>query len=197
LTLLWFPTSPAYDPAKNQTYAFNLDKASALLQQAGAGDVAFDFNYASVAPEIGQVGQIWQGDLARIGVKVTLKPTDPVALSAAQIRQQYNGVSLGTGFYGQLHGGVVWTSPYFGPVNNWSGFKDDNYTQLTLAVYSEADPAKRRAAYDAWNDFVLDASFVTAVVTQYPRAVATPKVQGLEYAIGGNYLDLSKGWLSA
>ena len=150
-----------------------------------------------MAPEIGQVGQIWQGDLARIGVKLTLKPTDPVALAAAQQRQQYNGVSVGTGFYGQLHGGVVWTSPYFGPVNNWSGFKDDNYTQLSLAVYSEADPAKRKAAYDAWNNFVLDAAFVTAVVTQYPRAVATPNVQGLVYTIGGNYLDLSKAWLTA
>jgi len=32
------------------------------------------------------------------------------------------------------------------------GFKDDAYTQLTLAVYTEADPAKLKQAYRAWND---------------------------------------------
>ena len=31
LTLLWYPTSPAYDANKDATYAFDLDKARALL----------------------------------------------------------------------------------------------------------------------------------------------------------------------
>ena len=135
---------------------------------AGAGEcasnVALDFNYPATLPDFGRVGQIWQADLDKIGVKLTLKPTDPVALTNSMQRQQYNGVAVGTGFYGQLHGGVVWTSPYFGPVNNYAGFKDDKYTQLTLAVYSEADPSKRKPVYDAWNDFILDQTPVTAIV---------------------------------
>jgi peptide/nickel transport system substrate-binding protein len=172
LTLLWYPTSPAYDAARNQTYAFNLEKAKALLDQAGASGVALDFNYGSVSPEFGRIGEIWQADLDKVGVKLALKATDPVALTSSMQRQQYNGVALGTGFYGQLHGGVVWTSPYFGPINNYAGFKDDTYTQLTLAVYSEADPSKRKPVYDAWNAYVLDQSPVTAISTQLPRAVA-------------------------
>jgi peptide/nickel transport system substrate-binding protein len=44
LTLLWYPTSPAYDASKDATYAFDLDKARALLAQSGASDVALDFN---------------------------------------------------------------------------------------------------------------------------------------------------------
>ena len=83
LTLLWYSTSPAFDAAKNQTYAFNLDKAKALLDQAGVSDLALDFNYASVFPDFGRIGQIWQADLEKIGVKLALKPTEPVALTAA------------------------------------------------------------------------------------------------------------------
>ena len=111
-------------------------------------------------------------------------------------RQQYNGVAVGTGFYGQLHGGVVWTSPYYGPINNYAGYKDDKYTQLTLAVYSEADASKRKPIYDAWNDYVLDATPVTAISTQLPRSVAKPNVRGAVYSIGGNYLDLTAAWLA-
>ena len=196
LTLLWFPSSPAYDGAKNQTYPFDLEKTRSLLQDAGVPNLAFDYNYPAVNPEFGRIGQIWQADLDRIGVKMTLKPTDPVALTAAMQRTQYSGVGTGTGFYGQLHGGVVWTSPFFGPVNNFAGFKDDNYTQLTLAVYSEADPSKRKAAYDAWNDFMLDASPVTAVATQFPRAIARQNLRGATYSLGGNYLDLTSAWLA-
>jgi peptide/nickel transport system substrate-binding protein len=196
LTLLWYPTSPAYDANKDTTYAFNLDRARALLAQSGASDVALDFNYPATLPDFGRVGQIWQADLDKIGVKLTLKPTDPVALTTSMQRQQYNGVATGTGFYGQLHGGVVWTSPYFGPVNNYPGFKDDKYTQLTLAVYTEADPSKRRPVYDAWNDFILDQTPSTAIATQLPRAVAASNVRGPVYSIGGNYLDLTSAWLA-
>jgi peptide/nickel transport system substrate-binding protein len=196
LTLLWFPTSPAYDAVKNQTYAFNLDKAGALLAQANVSNVALDFNYPTTAPDFARVGQIWQADLDKIGVKLTLKPTDPVALTNAMQRQQYTGIAVGTGFYGQLHGGVVWTSPYFGPINNYAGFKDDKYTQLTLAVYSEADPSKRKPVYDAWNDYVLDQTPVTAICTQLPRAVAHQNVLGTVYSIGGNYLDVTGAYLA-
>jgi peptide/nickel transport system substrate-binding protein len=196
LTLLWFPTSPAYDAAKNQFYAFDLDKARAALAGAGVSTASVDFNYPSTNPEYALIGQIWQADLARVGITMTLKALEPVALTTSMISVKYQGVGVGTGFYGQLHGGVVWTSPYYGPVNNRSGYKDDRYTELTLAVYSEADPSKRKPVYDAWNDYVLDASHVTAVSTLLPRAVAQPNVQGLTYSIGGNYLDVTGAWLA-
>lgn len=196
LTLLWYPSSPAYDAVKDNAYAFDLDKARAMLTQAGAANISLDFNYASVFPDFGRVGQVWQADLEKIGVKLTLKPTDPVALTNSMQRQQYNGVAVGVGFYGQLHGGVVWTSPYFGPVNNYAGFKDDRYRELTLAVYSEADPARRRPVYDAWNDYILDQTPVSAISTQLPRAIARPNLRGAVYSIGGNYLDLTGAWLA-
>jgi peptide/nickel transport system substrate-binding protein len=191
ITLLWFPTSPAYDAAKNEVYAFDLDKARATLAQAGMSTASVDYNYPSTNPEYALIGQIWQADLAKVGITMNLKAVEPVALTTSMINVKYQGIGVGTGFYGQLHGGVVWTSPYYGPVNNRSGFQDDKYRELTLAVYSEADPSKRKPVYDAWNDYVLDHSHVTAISTLLPRAVAQPNVQGLTYSIGGNYLDVT------
>ncbi len=63
-------------------------------------------------------------------------------------------------------------------------------------MYSEADPAKQKQAYAAWNDYVLDSSHVTALSTLYPRAVASQKVRGMTYNLGGNYLDLTAAWLA-
>ena len=120
-----------------------------------------------------------------------------MALNSVLAQVKYQGLGLGTGFYGQLHGGVVWTSPYYGPANNRSGLKDDKFTQLSLAVYTEVDPAKQKQAVAAWNDYVLDSAHVTAIATQSPRTLARPNVRGLTYSVGGNYLNLSGAWLAA
>ena len=196
LAILWYPSSPAYDAANNEAYAFDLDKAKALLDQAGVSPLALDYNYPTTSPEQGLVGQIWQADLARIGVTMTLKSTEPVALNSAMVAVRYQGVGIGTGFFGQLHGGVAWTSPYYGPVNNRSGFKDDRYTALTLALYTEVGAAKQKQAAVAWNEYVLENVHVTAVATQSPRAVAQTNVRGLAYNTGGNFLDLTAAWLA-
>ena len=50
--------------------------------------------------------------------------------------------------------------------------------------------------YDAWNDFMLDQTPVTAIITQLPRAVARSNVRGTVYSIGGNYLDVTGAWLA-
>jgi peptide/nickel transport system substrate-binding protein len=42
-SLFWLPGSPAYDENKNNYFAFDLDKARALLKEAGVG--AFDLEY--------------------------------------------------------------------------------------------------------------------------------------------------------
>ena len=67
---------------------------------------------------------------------------------------------------------------------------------MPLAVYSEADPSKRRPVYDAWNEFMLDQTPVTAIVTQLPRAAGRSNVRGTVYSIGGNYLEVTGAWLA-
>src|SRR5262249_60408550 len=62
------PSSPAFDAAKDQMYTFDLDKAKSLLQQSGVSAPQIEVVYSSVNADYGRVLQIFQADLAKIGV---------------------------------------------------------------------------------------------------------------------------------
>ena len=47
-------------------YAFDLDKAKSLIQQAGLSSVQMDFNYSTALAEVGSMAQIIQADLAKL-----------------------------------------------------------------------------------------------------------------------------------
>ena len=68
------PGSPAYEAAKNTTYAFDLDKAKSLLNQAGVSNLSLYFLYTAATPEYAQMGEIYNSDLAKIGVTLNLNP---------------------------------------------------------------------------------------------------------------------------
>jgi peptide/nickel transport system substrate-binding protein len=193
--LPWFPTSPAYDAAKNQTYGFDLDKAKSLIQQASLSNPQLDFNYSGALAEVGAMAQIIQGDLAKIGVTLNLKPTDPPQLAAQQYQVKYNGLAVGTALFGQVQPGVQFGSPYYGPLNNWSGFKDQQYTSLATAMATEIDPTRAKQAYAAYTDYLLDQSFTIGVATLLPRIAMTARVQGVKYDMA-YILSATEAWLA-
>src|SRR5262249_46843484 len=78
--LPWPPTSPAYEAAKNNLYAFDLDKAKSLLGQAGVSNLELEFVYAPTLPEYGIIAQVYQSDLAKIGITLSVKQMDIAAL---------------------------------------------------------------------------------------------------------------------
>ena len=193
--LVWFPTSPAYDVTKNRTYTFDLDKARSLLQQAALSDASIDFNYSTAIAEFGSMAQIIQADLQKIGVTLNLKPTDPPQLAQMQYQVKYPGISAGTPLFGQAHPGVQFGSPYCGPLNNWTGLKNDQFTMLSTAMSTAVDPSKGKQAYAAWNDYVLDQSFVLGIATFLPRMCTTARVHGVHYDLA-YILDGTEAWLA-
>ncbi|MBV8087276.1 MAG: ABC transporter substrate-binding protein [Chloroflexi bacterium] len=188
--LPWPPQSPASEPAKNNTYAFDLDKAKSLLGQSGVTNAAFELAYplASFAGEYGSLAQIIQGDLDKIGVKVTLKPMDITAFTNAGItpsaqKPDYNG--------GRLNGAAFTnvtepTSHFilgstFGTAINASGYYDDAYKAMAASAASEPDAAKRKPIYSKINDYILDAAYCL-VVSKYPNImIQAANVRGLGY----------------
>jgi peptide/nickel transport system substrate-binding protein len=193
--LPWYPTSPAYDAAKNKTYTFDLDKAKSLLQQAGLSNVQFDFNYSAALAEVGAMAQIIQADLAKIGVTLTLKPTDPPQFASLQYQTKYNGCAVGTALFGQVQPGVQFGSPYYGPLNNWSGYKDDQYRALATAMSTETDPARAKQAFATYSDYVLDQSFTIGLATLLPRVATTARVRGVKYDMA-YVLHATEAWLA-
>jgi peptide/nickel transport system substrate-binding protein len=179
--LCWHPTSPAYDAAKNQFYTFDLAKAKSLIEQAGVANAEMDYNYSPAVPEYVALGQILQSDLATIGVKLNLVPSDPAQLAVKQASISYSGIMAYTQPFGHTQPGVMFAGPSVGPLNNIAGYRDDAWTQLATDMSHAIEPAKQKELYAKFNDTLLDLSMASFVATQVPHSIALSSVRGLDY----------------
>src|SRR5439155_25473256 len=104
--LPWTSTSPAYEPAKNSHYTYDLEKGKALVAQSGVSNPEFDINWAlaGFSAEYQALATVIQSDLAKIGIKTNLKPLDPPTFTAQGngLQPPFNGMRLSAGAYGQL-----------------------------------------------------------------------------------------------
>src|SRR5262249_37408048 len=94
MTLLWNSANPAYDANKDKAYAFDLDKAKSLIQQSGVSDTSIEIEYSGNSPDDAKVAQIWQQDLAKIGVSAALKSQEQAVWFQRYNTQAYKNVSM-------------------------------------------------------------------------------------------------------
>ena len=196
-SLPWYPTSPAYEAAKNNHFAFDLDKAKSLLDQSGLSNVHLDYDYPLTSPEYRDIGQILQADLARIGVTLTLKPNEPAPLTLSQrsMPPRYQGISGYPQPFGHVQPGVHFAAPSIGPLNNYSGYRDDSWTARMTQMANEIDPVKQKQVYSDFNDSLLDLSMAIFVATQVSRAVTPTDVRGATWNMA-LILDGTEAWLA-
>jgi peptide/nickel transport system substrate-binding protein len=175
--LPWPSYSEAYEPAKQSVTAFDLDKARGLLQQAGITQANVELIYRSTDGELAKWVQIYQADLAKIGITLTIKPLEAAAFTNATSTRQYQ-LQANSSAAAQYHPNTVFyfdagIGRYFGGVE-----------QATVdAVSSELDTAKRKQLYSQMNDFILDQS-LDMVFGQTQRALVYPtRVHNLTRAV--------------
>jgi peptide/nickel transport system substrate-binding protein len=180
IVLPWSRLSPAYDEAKNHAYAFDVDKAKGLLAQAGVGTTHLDIIYQSTTPEFATVLQIYQAELAKIGIDAAIKPLEPAGFGAARTSFNFD-LMLGSHTLGHLAPQSGMLGMNYGPARNFSGFKDDAYSQFVNRVLSETDAARQRELYGELNDYYLDQSFVQHIVPVPERVAARSNVRGLRF----------------
>src|SRR5215207_8567515 len=74
INLPWSESSPAFDASKNNVYPYDLDRARALLRDAGVSDLETDILVIGIAqPQLLAFTQIYQASLNEIGVKLNIK----------------------------------------------------------------------------------------------------------------------------
>ena len=189
IDLPWPPGSPAFDAAKNNKYAFNLEQARATFAQSGVSDITLDYSYPPQTPGLAQLGQIWQSDLASIGVTLNLKPLELSVFNAALFAGQYVGVfGAGGGFVQVEPSTLFFISAFYKVGANNLGFNSDQYTQLANDSASEVDPAKRRQLYDQMNDLLLDESFTLPVAASPGNVISRSGVNGFAWRLSGELL---------
>jgi peptide/nickel transport system substrate-binding protein len=195
-SLMWLPGSPAYDPAKANAYPFDLDKAKSLLQQAGVTQVQMDC-LLTASTEGNIACQIYQADLAKLGITLSIKVLDTAAWLDQVNNRKYNGGYWSPASYGQLQPGTTFGgTKAWDPNNNNQGFKSDTYTQLVAAAGTETDPTKQKEIYSQLNDLILDESFAPIISSSPQIMMTTNKVHSIATTYHASFLYTS-AWLDA
>ena len=190
-------TSPFYDPASLaykkelvMAHPFDLDKAKQLLQQAGVSNLNMTTNVTPTWPQMKLFSLIWQQDLAKIGVKLTV--------NEVEIAKFYDIGGdphlLGNDVHPWLNArttrdpAIFWSTQtnYRGGDSNKFGFKNSQLEQLVAQGATETDENKRRDIYQQTNQITVDACNMIQVATN-PRVWAwETSVEGVHYDLNGN-----------
>ena len=149
--LPWTSTSPAYEPAKNNIYTYDLDKAKSLVQQSGVTNPEFDINWAlaGFSAEYQALATVIQADLAKIGIKTNLKPQDPPTFTAQGLGR--TAVQRHAAERGRVRRSCTRRRREFalsrtmGYASNLAGFYDDSFKTLVTTAATEPDAGQAQA----------------------------------------------------
>jgi peptide/nickel transport system substrate-binding protein len=179
------PTLWAYNPAVEEVYSYDPERARELLAEAGYGDgfsTSLQFSGRWQEPSYTQVVQ---NMLAEIGVRVEL------------VQREW-GSHLDDLFAGNIDGMYVlaWT-PVWDPDQvmyrsfltdnsfNWGGYSNPRVDELLEAGRNVLDEAERKAIYDEAQLLVVqDAPYVFLQLTPY-HAITHPDLQGFDLGAQG------------
>jgi peptide/nickel transport system substrate-binding protein len=188
--------NPGYDPARDQVLSFDLDRAKALLQQSGVGTPPLEVIWNATVTDNATVMQIYQQDLAKIGLTITLKPTEPVAFVDQTYNSKFPNLAAGATLYGNLRPGFFAGNVYYSPFNNWSSFRSDRLRELTDGLLHETDATKQKQIYSDWMDYIQDESWAMPWSNTAPRFISSAKLHGVRWNLA-DYMMTNDAWLSA
>jgi peptide/nickel transport system substrate-binding protein len=194
--LPWEMNSLAYNAAKNNANAYDLDKAKSLLAQSGLSNLAFDLVTTIGTQETDALAQLYQASLAQLGITVTIKPYDTATYLDQINNHKYTGAYIGSIAYAAMEPVTrMANSRHLDPSGNSNtGYTSPEYVQLFNAASSEPDNAKRKAIYEQVNDLYLDGAFVNSIASAPSRMLTKSYVKDIGLSQHGAFL-FNSAWL--
>src|SRR5262249_54513060 len=147
----WYRGTPMYDAARENYYSFDLDKAKSLLKQANVGNFTMDMVFIT-SPESTPLVQIYQADLASVGVTMNIVNMDLAPWLDNVNNRKYKGMYSSPASIAASVGTELTTSKVWQVGNNNSGFDSPDYQQLATAATTETDPDRLKMVYKQVND---------------------------------------------
>ncbi|HYZ62873.1 MAG TPA: ABC transporter substrate-binding protein [Acetobacteraceae bacterium] len=165
VALPWAPVSPAYDASYNEQYAFNIDKAKALLKESGLSEAEMNgwklmVNTAN-QPEV-VIAQLVQSTIARVGIKIELDLRPSADFTEAMLGGKFDAIFGAIGNVQKFPSRLATNSIYRTENNPVLGTPHPfpAYVEAIKRVDTTiAPPEAVKAAYDNLNKVLVDSAF--------------------------------------
>lgn len=193
------PASIAYDEKLVMAHQFDLDKAKSLLSQAGVSNLEVEIHPTPAWPQMKLFCLIWQEDLAKIGVKMTVQEVESAKF------YDIGGDGNLKGYY--LHPWInarttrdpaiffATQTSYRGNEKNLFGYRNPDLENLVTQGAVETDEGKRKQIYQQANQILVDDCPMIQVATNPRIWASTNKLKDVDIDLNGN-LFLARSWLA-
>lgn len=187
--------SLAYNPAHVDYFPYDLDKAKALLTEAGYGD-GFETTVVTISDssELRGMAQIIQADLAKIGVTLTINDVSSADWGQLWPAKDYDTLIASAGFSHKDPSTLFNSMSGYRLNDNRTNFSTPTYQELVTATAGMTDPEERKAKYDELATYMLDEAFALVISFRYNVFGVRNNVQNFRYHLDDD-MDLSEAWL--
>ncbi len=180
---IWSPLPESnWAYAEQEGYPYDLDKARALLKEAGVKDLSFTLNIPSGFPDAVKIARVWQESLSKIGVKLTPDVAETSVWLDDYVKRTYDATwnTFNVGSDPHSFFDIVMT-PHLA-----DDFPDKQMQDLVAKAKATPDQAERTKLYEALQKGVVADLPVMTVQTIPTASLASASVTGYKM----NYL----GW---
>jgi peptide/nickel transport system substrate-binding protein len=180
-SLPWPAANIGFEASKQNFFPFDLDKAQSLLKEVGASNLELEMNVPNNYAELVSFAQVYQADLAKIGVQLKTRVLDAISNTNQMLDGTYGGLYISNDAFAHLEPVSALLSGRSTDANsNISRFDNADYKKLIADASVETDVAKRKAIYSQLNDFLLDQCFMITICSNPTLLAFNPKVRGIE-----------------
>jgi peptide/nickel transport system substrate-binding protein len=182
----WPPHSPVYDKATRDANAFNLDKAKALLKQAGVDKLEVTMLSSNAWPPLAEHAQQYQADLAKIGVTLKINMVDVTRWIQDVTADHTHGIWTGAfGFSLYSPESLFAMAAPWRTQNNMTQIENAEFTKLANDAASEPDDAKRVAILKQITAFAQEQSFTNPIARRVLAMVEGKGIKGAKFRVTG------------
>jgi len=165
VALPWAPISPAFSPALNEQYAFNLDKAKALLKESGLSDA--DMSGWKLTTDAGDqvavvISQLVQSTLQKAGIKMELDLRRGADFTDSMLGGKFDAIFGAVGNIQKFPSRLA-TNSIYRTANNPVLGEPHPFPAYVEAIHrvdtTIAPPEAVKAGYDNLNKVLLESAF--------------------------------------
>jgi peptide/nickel transport system substrate-binding protein len=173
------PPNPFYSGVNPYQGGPDLDKARALMRQAGASNLDVSFLVEQEVPEYATMGQILQSQLAKIGISLHIQTVSSSEYFGSMVAKKYGMAA--TYFSASLDPALAYyLLGYSTSAFNLSGLKDSQLDSLLEKFTFEADqPARKKVYPELVSAFARQAPFIF-LANQQQRYWTTTALHGAQ-----------------